>query len=141
MKIANGGIYEIFVFVNRIFILYQFSLIYFGFQSIPNDRKEFQPGKNSNLKPMTPPHPLAQQINKRLRTQLKLIQKGLRTGKLTKEQAISLRESIKSTRQQMLAFLKQNGNFELTTDQQKQLNRGLDSNSSTIDERPAIINR
>src|SRR5260221_11868244 len=98
-------------------------------------------GKNSNLKPMTPPHPLAQQINKRLRTQLKLIQKGLRTGKLTKEQAISLRESIKSTRQQMLPFLKQNGNFELTTDQQKQLNRGLDSNSSTIDERPAIINR
>lgn len=94
----------------------------------------------SNLKPKSAPHPNAQQVNRRFQTQMKLIRKGLRTGTLTKDQADNLRKTIKDTRQQLLTFLKQNGNYEITSDQQSQLNHTLDNNSQAISEKTSITN-
>jgi hypothetical protein len=79
-------------------------------------------------------HPIVHQINTRLRTQWMLIAQGLKSGKLTKDQAASLRASLKSTRLQEVSFFKQNGNHDLTTAQQTQLNTLLDKNSGTLAE-------
>lgn len=79
-------------------------------------------------------HPLVHQVNTRVRKQWLLIQQGLKNGKLTKDQATSLRTSLKSIRQQEVTFFRQNNKHELTSDQQNQLNSTLDKNSSTLGE-------
>jgi len=51
-----------------------------------------------------------------------------------------MRENIKTSREQMLTYLKQNGNYEITADQQNQLNQALNNNSQTIGEDPISSN-
>jgi hypothetical protein len=59
-----------------------------------------------------------------------------KSGKITPQQADSLKASLKSVRQQEVTYLKQNSNHELTADQESQLNALLDKNSATIGETP-----
>jgi hypothetical protein len=80
--------------------------------------------------------PQVHQINLRLHEQWKLIQAGVKAGKITQIQAATLREDLKSVRQQETAFFKQNGNRSLTTDQQSQLNQALNKNSAALGETP-----
>ena len=74
------------------------------------------------------------QFNLRLRNQWMLIMQGLKSGKLTKEQAASLRADLKNTRQQEIGFFKLNQNHTLTSVQQNQLNAALDKNSNLLGE-------
>src|ERR1039457_257383 len=77
-------------------------------------------------------NPQIHQINTRLRTQWKLIQQGVKSGKITQAQAANLRADLKSVRQQETVYFKQNGNHTLTADQENQLNQSLNKNSSTL---------
>ena len=81
-------------------------------------------------------NPQMHQINLRLRAQWKLIQQGIKSGKITQAQAANLRTDLKSVRQQEMAFFKTNGNHTLTTDQESQLNQSLNKNSATLGETP-----
>ncbi len=85
-------------------------------------------------------NPHLHQVNLRVRTQKFLVQKGLKAGKFDKQQALSIWASLKSVRQQELAFYKQNGTHELTSDQQAQLNQALDQNSALLGEKPVSSN-
>ncbi len=89
---------------------------------------------NPSVTPVAVTHPLTHQVNSRIRDQWMLIQQGLKSGKLTKEQATALRGSLKSVRVQEVSFFKQNGNHDLTSAQQSQLNGMLDKNSSELGE-------
>ena len=81
-------------------------------------------------------NPQVHQINIRLRTQWKLIQAGVKSGKIAQAQAATLKGDLKSVRQQETAFFKQNGNHTLTADQESQLNQSLNKNSATLGETP-----
>jgi hypothetical protein len=81
-------------------------------------------------------NPQTHQINLRLRNQWTLVQKGIKSGKFTKEQGASFRADLKSVREQEVGFFKQNKSHELTADQQSQLDASLDKNSSTLGETP-----
>ena len=99
------------------------------FCSISGSRAE-----STTTVPNNNPHPNAHQVNLRMKKQWVLIQKGIKSGKITKTQAASLRTSLKATREQEITFLKQNGTRELAVDQQSQLNSSLNQNSSTLGE-------
>ena len=77
---------------------------------------------------------MVHKIHTRLRTQWMLLQQGLKSGKLTKDQAVSIRDSFRSIRQQEVSFFRQNKNHDLTADQQSQLNAMLDKNSAILGE-------
>lgn len=91
----------------------------------------------SNPVPYKSPNPQAHQINLRLRNQWVLVQKGIKSGKFTKEQGATYRASLKAVREQEVGFFKQNKNHELTTDQVSQLNTTLNQNSSALGETPS----
>jgi hypothetical protein len=86
--------------------------------------------------PFKSPNPQAHQINLRLRNQWMLVQKGIKSGKFTKEQGATYRASLKAVREQEVGFFKLNKNHELTTDQVTQLNTALNQNSSSLGETP-----
>lgn len=86
------------------------------------------------------PKPNLHQINTRLRAQWKLIQQGVKSGKVTKDQASALRSDLKSVRQQEVGFIKQDGKQDLTTDQVSQLSALLDKNSTTLGESSSTKN-
>ncbi|GEM_PF-6360734 len=83
--------------------------------------------------------PLVHQFNTRLKNQLMLIQAGLKSGKLTNDQAAALRTSLASARQQEIAFFQQNGSNNLTTAQQAKLNVLLNQNSATLNEPASAV--
>jgi hypothetical protein len=60
------------------------------------------------------------------------INKDAKSGKLTKTQAQSAREQVKSIRIQELQFFKANGNKELTSTQLTQLNQSLSQITSSL---------
>jgi hypothetical protein len=79
-------------------------------------------------------NPIKRQIHSRIRTQMKDIRVAVKSGKLTPDQAKTLKLALVSTRKQELLFLKQDGANDLTSDQQSQLNQMLNKNSSSIGE-------
>ncbi len=72
----------------------------------------------------------------RIMNQWKLITTGLKSGKLTEQQAVILRDSLKSIHKQQSTFLRTNTNHQLTSDQQSQLDTLLDKNSQLLGETP-----
>lgn len=68
----------------------------------------------------------------RLRQQNIQIQRDLRAGKLTKDQAKSLKAQVETIRKQEITFLKQNGTKTLTDAQVVQLNGQLNALSKSI---------
>jgi hypothetical protein len=82
--------------------------------------------------PANHPHPRIREVRVRMHDQLARIKAGVKSGKLTKDQAQALRASLKAVRVQMQADFSTNGSKELTPDQLVQLNQMLDANSKTI---------
>lgn len=68
----------------------------------------------------------------RLRQQNIQIQRDLKAGKLTKDQAKSLKAQVETIRKAEIADLKQNGTKTLTDDQVNQLNQQLNTLSKSI---------
>jgi|SRR5579859_2353544 len=77
-------------------------------------------------------HPRIHEIEARLKEQHKRIREGVKSKKLTKDEAKDLSAKVKAVGDQMRDFIKQNGKKELTEDQQKQLNAALDETSKAI---------
>ena len=71
-------------------------------------------------------------VSTRIRQQLLQIQKELKAKKLTTAQATTLRAQVMTIRKQELAYLKTNGNKQLTESQTTDLTSQLDANSKTI---------
>lgn len=92
----------------------------------------------SSVPSATPP--LVHAINQRIKNQMKLTQLDVKSGKLTKEQARSIRASLRNIRLQEFSFFKQNKSHSLTPDQISQLNQSLDKNSSLVGETPGSSN-
>lgn len=84
--------------------------------------------------------PLVHAINQRQKTQWQLTQAGVKSGKLTKAQAQTIRVSLRKIRLQEFTFFKENKNHTLTTDQINQLNQSLNENSSVVGETPVTSN-
>jgi len=83
-------------------------------------------------KPMMHPHPRIHEVHHRMRDINDRIIQGVKSGKLTKEQAQALRQQLKAIQQEMEADYKTNGKRELTEDQQKQQNQELDQISKQV---------
>lgn len=78
------------------------------------------------------PYPNASQVSERLLKLWHLVAKDLKSDKLTKDQAVSIKTDLRSIHQQEVAFIEQNGNHELTADQQSQLNAEMDKDSQIL---------
>jgi len=77
-------------------------------------------------------HPRIKEIWERVRRQNERIMAGVKSGKLTKDEAEALHAKVKSIREEMQGDIQSNGKRELTEDQFKQLNQELDENSANI---------
>ena len=78
------------------------------------------------------PHPLIHEVHQRMRDISIRIREGVRTGKMTKDQAQALHQQLKQVQQQMTADFKANGKRELTPDQEQQLNQQLNDISKNV---------
>lgn len=76
--------------------------------------------------------PRVKEINNRLMEQGARIKEGVKSGKITKDQAKPLWEQVKAIRTQEKGFFTANGKRELTDDQLNQLNQALNDNSKAI---------
>ncbi|HTA77483.1 MAG TPA: hypothetical protein VK791_10025 [bacterium] len=81
-------------------------------------------------------NPNLHQIHARFRQQKKEVKLQLKSGKITKEQAKNIQLSLVAARKQEVAFTGQNGNQDLTSTQQAQLNQSLDKNAQLLGEKP-----
>jgi len=71
-------------------------------------------------------------FNIQLRKAINGIRKDIKSGKLSKSQAVATREKVKAIRIQEMQFFKENGNKQLTADQLTQLNNSLTAITSTL---------
>jgi hypothetical protein len=71
-------------------------------------------------------------FNVQLRKSMDEINKDVKSGKLTKSQAQTVRGKVKAIRIQELQFFRENGIKELTSDQLTQLNQSLSQISSSL---------
>jgi|GEM_PF-2159368 Spy/CpxP family protein refolding chaperone len=78
------------------------------------------------------PHPNVHQTNMTLKSEWQQIQLGEKSGKITTAQGDTLKASLKSVRQQEVAFVKENGNHELTSAQTTQLQTTLSQVEQTL---------
>ncbi len=88
----------------------------------------------------TPIHPRVHQIAERLMNQWRLTAVGVKSGKITQQQATEIRASLKTIHQQQVSDFKASSNHELTADQQNELNSELDKNSQVLGEPPTPTN-
>ncbi len=77
-------------------------------------------------------HPRIKEIRGRLQEQMKRIQEGVASKKLTQDEAKDLRSKVAAVRDQMKADIQENNKTELTEEQYTQLNQMLDDNSKAI---------
>lgn len=73
-----------------------------------------------------------EKLQLRMRHQMAQIQRDVKTGKLTKDQAKVLKAQVEAIRKQEITFLKQNGIKTLTDAQIAQLNDQLNTLSKSI---------
>jgi len=76
-------------------------------------------------------HPRRNEVNKRVKNQRKRINKDVKNGSLTPDQAKQLKANDTAIKQQEHAEVKANGGY-ITKDQQKQLNQEENANSKLI---------
>ncbi len=80
-------------------------------------------------------HPRFTEIHDRMKEQRARIEAGVKSGKLTQDEAKALREKVKAVGEQMRSDFQQNkqsGQKGLTDGQVQQLNQMLDENSKAI---------
>lgn len=80
----------------------------------------------------TPAKTPMEKLQLRMRHQVAQIQREAKLGKLTKDQAKSLKAQVETIRKQEITFLKQNSTKTLTDDQVNQLNQQLNTLSKSI---------
>jgi Spy/CpxP family protein refolding chaperone len=78
------------------------------------------------------PHPNVHQTNITLKSEYQQVLLGEKDGKITTAQGDTLKADLKSVRTQEVAFIKENGNHELTSAQTAQLNATLSSVEQTL---------
>jgi hypothetical protein len=81
---------------------------------------------------MVAPKTPMEKLTIRLRQQNIQIQRDVKMGKLTKDQAKALKGQVEAIRKAEIADLKQNGTKTLTDDQVNQLNQQLNTLSKSI---------
>ncbi len=86
-------------------------------------------------------YPLLHQIHTRIRIQTRDIKLGLKNHSITKITAKNIKLSLLQVKKQELAYLKLNGNQDLNSAQQDQLNQLLNKNSSQLGETSSSINQ
>ncbi len=89
------------------------------------------PAVNSSVTSSTQ-HPLFLQIHTAMKQQLQKIAIDQKNGKLTTEQAITLRKNLKTIRKQVGSYSKSNPNHDLTSDQASKVNQQLQTNAQSI---------
>lgn len=82
--------------------------------------------------PAVHPHPRIAEVHTRMHDQMLRIRAGVKSGKITKEQAQALHAALEAVKTQMQADFTTNGKRELTDEQLAQLNQMLDANSKNI---------
>jgi hypothetical protein len=73
-----------------------------------------------------------QNVNERMKEQMRQVQKDLKAGKLSKTQASAVKAKILAIRQEELSDMKSNGQKQLTASQKAQLNSELDGTQGSI---------
>lgn len=73
----------------------------------------------------------AHEVHKKLRDQIRQIQKDLKAGKITEAEAKTRRENLRSVHQQEVQFRHQNGGKDLTAAQSNQLKASLSQGTSS----------
>ena len=73
-----------------------------------------------------------QNVNERMKEQLREVQKDLKAGKLTATQAGAVKKQILAIRQEELSDMKSNGQKQLTASQKSELNSELDKTQGSI---------
>ncbi len=71
-------------------------------------------------------------INAREKNQMHRIKQGVKSGKLTKEQAKQLRSEVKADKQEKRDMIKANGGKPLTAEQRQSLKQNLNQSSKQI---------
>lgn len=80
----------------------------------------------------TPTHPNVHQINFKIKSEWQQTELGEKEGKITSAQENTLKTSLKSVHEQEIAFVKENGNHELTSEQTTQLDSTLTQVEQTL---------
>lgn len=80
----------------------------------------------------SPQRPLLRQVHTAMKQQWQKIAMDQKNGKLTAEQAMALRNHLKTIRKQVGSYFKGNSNHELTSDQASQINQQLQTNAQSI---------
>jgi hypothetical protein len=76
--------------------------------------------------------PAVQNVNERMKEQMRQTQKDLKAGKLTAAQAAAVKKQILAIRQEELSDMKANGEKQLTDSQKAQLNSELDETQGSV---------
>jgi spore maturation protein SpmA len=91
-----------------------------------------------NLNAASTPTPIkavateVQNVNERMKEQMRQTQKDLKAGKLTAAQATAVKKRILAIRQEELNDMKSNGEKQLTDSQKAELNSELDGTQGSI---------
>lgn len=107
------------------------SVLFAAFASSMATASQPTPAVNSSVTSSTQ-RPLFLQVHTTMKQQLQKIAIDQKNGKLTTEQAITLRKNLKTIRKQVGSYSKSNPNHELTTDQASQTNQQLQTNAQSI---------
>ncbi len=86
------------------------------------------------------PDPNSMVIHERTKNQWALLKVGLKSGKITQEQAIGIREGLKNARLQTMKFYKANHKSALTQDQLNRVQQTLNANSAVLGETSVSAN-
>lgn len=78
------------------------------------------------------PHPRIHEVHHRMKDISMRVHEGVKSGKMTKEQAQAVHQQLKQIQEEMEADYKTNGKRELTPEQDQQLNQELDNISKTV---------
>lgn len=76
--------------------------------------------------------PLLRKVHTAMKQQWQKIAIDQKNGKLTVQQAVTLRNNLKTIRKQVGSYVKGNANHELTSDQASQINQQLQTNAQSI---------
>jgi hypothetical protein len=116
--------------MNRLFIN-AVSVLLISYASSVGATNQPTPVANSGGKSLTP-HPLLHQVNLEMKQQWQKIMIDQRNGKLTVDQAKSLRQKLSDIRKQVAVDFKGSATHELTADQSSQINQQLQTNAQSI---------
>jgi hypothetical protein len=118
-------------FLEAPFFCFAASVLFVSFTALAVAATQPTPVINQPVKPPKT-NPLLYQVNIAMKQQMRKIGEDQKGGKLTVDQAKTLRNNLKTIRKQVANYFKSNPNRELTADQAAQINQQLQTNSQSI---------